>query len=70
MKLETFDIDGKEYILIKEIEDENGNRYFYFKNDEVPLMVRKRDNFNTDYIIPLANTEEVVYAVSLLNNEL
>ena len=69
MELETFNIDGQEYILIDEIDD-GINHYLYFKNDNVPLMVKKLDRKNEEYMIPLDDTKEVVYAVMLLNENL
>jgi len=69
MNFETFNLDGEEYILVDEIDD-GENYYMYFKNDNVPLMVRKLDKNDEEYIIPLDDTKEVLYAVSLLNNKI
>jgi hypothetical protein len=69
MNIETFNLDGEEYILVDEIDD-GENYYMYFKNDNVPLMVRKLDKNDEEYIIPLDDTKEVLYAVSLLNNKI
>ena len=66
MSFDTYEIDGKDYVLVNECDDGN-NHYLYFKNDDIPLMVKKVDPEDPNYILPLKDTKEVVYALSLLN---
>lgn len=69
MELETFELDGKKYVLFDEIFD-GENTYLYFKNETIPVLIRKVDPNNEDLAIPLDNTEEALYALNLLNKEL
>lgn len=69
MELETFEFDGKKYVLFDEIFD-GENTYLYFKNETIPVLIRKVDPNNEALAIPLDNTEEALYALNLLNKEL
>ncbi len=67
IKLDTIEIDGKEYFLVDTLKD-NKNTYNYFANtldrEDIYVLKDKKEIFD-EYYVPLDNENEVLYAMSM-----
>ena len=65
--VDYFEINGKEYVITNEIEDNDIIDYFLSnldKEDDMMIRKAKKDNLSTLY--PLDNIDEVTRAIGLL----
>lgn len=60
MTVDSFNIDGKTYLILKEAKIDN-NTYYYLanKDKEDDFLIRKLDPNNQQLIMPLDNEEEL-----------
>lgn len=67
MEVEAIEINGTDYMIIKEIKHKNTSYLFLSNiNDEEDTMIRKTDG---DMLVPLASEEEFEIACNLLVKE-
>jgi len=61
MDVDVYTIDGNDYLLLKK-EEYNNNTYFFLSNkdDEDDFLIRKIDNNDPNYLIPLDDEKEVL----------